>query len=53
VKGQVVELEMMLDKYYELRGWDKETGLPKKETLLRIGLQDVAEDLEARGIKLL
>ncbi|RLG40547.1 MAG: aldehyde:ferredoxin oxidoreductase [Thermoproteota archaeon] len=51
-KGQVVELDMMLDHYYELRGWDKETGLPKKETLLRVGLQDVAEDLEARGIKL-
>ena len=51
-KGQVVEIDLMLDGYYELRGWDRETGTPRRETLLRVGLQDVVEDLEARGIKL-
>jgi aldehyde:ferredoxin oxidoreductase len=36
--GEVVELEQMLDDYYRERGWDLETGLPKKETLKRLGL---------------
>ncbi|MEM2756777.1 MAG: aldehyde ferredoxin oxidoreductase C-terminal domain-containing protein, partial [Candidatus Bathyarchaeia archaeon] len=42
--GQVVELEKMLSKYYELRGWD-ENGVPSKEKLLQLGLEDVAEEV--------
>jgi len=38
-KGEVVELNEMLDEYYEVRGWDPETGLPTKETLKRLGLE--------------
>jgi len=38
--GEVVELDMMLTEYYEMRGWDQETGLPLKETLKRLGLDD-------------
>jgi aldehyde:ferredoxin oxidoreductase len=30
----------MLREYYEARGWDEETGIPKKEKLLELGLQD-------------
>ncbi|MFW9977249.1 MAG: aldehyde ferredoxin oxidoreductase family protein [Candidatus Thorarchaeota archaeon] len=37
-KGQVVDLESLLDDYYKLRGWDRETGLPTKETLQRLSL---------------
>jgi len=36
--GNVVELEPMLDEYYEARGWDSTTGVPKAETLARLGL---------------
>ena len=32
----------MLKEYYQLRGWDKETGLPLAETLAKLGLQDLA-----------
>ncbi len=39
-------LNKMLDEYYELRGYDKKLGIPKKETLQKLGLADVAEDLE-------
>ena len=28
----------MLDEYYELRGWDEKTGIPKKETIEKLGL---------------
>jgi len=34
----------MLDKYYELRGWNSE-GIPKKETLEKLGLGYVASTL--------
>jgi len=42
-KGQFVELDEMLPKYYELRGWDSETGLPKKSLLKKLGLLESAE----------
>lgn len=37
-KGNVVELEPMLDRYYELRGWDMRTGIPKREKLEELDL---------------
>jgi aldehyde:ferredoxin oxidoreductase len=33
------DLDGMLDEYYELRGWSRE-GIPKEETLSRLGLKD-------------
>ena len=41
--------ETMLGRYYGLHGWDEKTGRPKKETLLTLGLSDVAEKLETAG----
>jgi aldehyde:ferredoxin oxidoreductase len=38
-KGAVHEIEPMLDEYYEQRGWD-ETGVPKENTLRKLGLID-------------
>jgi aldehyde:ferredoxin oxidoreductase len=35
----------MLKKYYAKRGWD-ERGIPKKTTLQKLGLPDVAKQLE-------
>lgn len=35
----------MLDDYYELRGWD-ENGIPKKETLIKLGLEDYVSFLD-------
>jgi len=31
--------------YYEMRGWD-ERGIPRKSTLEKLGLSDVAAELE-------
>jgi len=39
----------MLDEYYDLHGWDRETSYPKRETLAELGLGYVAEDLEKIG----
>jgi aldehyde:ferredoxin oxidoreductase len=40
-KGQIVNLDMMLDEYYDERGWDKKTGIPTKLTLKNLGLNFV------------
>ena len=39
----------MLDEYYDLHGWDRETSFPKRETLMKLDLGYVAEDLERIG----
>lgn len=52
-KGAVVnrqEFETMKDEYYRIRGWDIATGLQKRPTLEGLGLKDVADDLERRGL---
>ena len=35
---QIKDFELMLDEYYEARGWDRETGIPTKEKLQKLGL---------------
>jgi aldehyde:ferredoxin oxidoreductase len=32
----------MLKEYYNLRGWDEETGIPRTETLATLGMDDVS-----------
>jgi aldehyde:ferredoxin oxidoreductase len=33
----------MKDEYYDIRGWNKKTGIPTKEKLVELGLEDAAE----------
>jgi aldehyde:ferredoxin oxidoreductase len=35
------KFEQMKSEYYELRGWDRETGLPADETLKELGVDDL------------
>ena len=52
LKGWKLDIEKynkMLDEYYDLHGWDRETSYPKRDTLISLGLQDVASDLEKLG----
>jgi aldehyde:ferredoxin oxidoreductase len=37
--GEVVELDVMLDEYYNYRGWDPGTGRPKPEKLQELDLE--------------
>ena len=39
----------MLDEYYDLHGWDRETSFPIRETLVDLGLENVADDLKKIG----
>ena len=48
VKGFKLDKEKfneLLKAYYELRGWDPETGLPTRAKLEELGLKDVADAL--------
>jgi aldehyde:ferredoxin oxidoreductase len=48
--GSVVELEPMLDEYYNARNWEVETGIPKEEKLRELGLNEIIKDLKKRKI---
>jgi len=43
--GFAPDLETMLEAYYKAREWDAETGYPKKEKLISLGLEWLTEDL--------
>ncbi len=36
------DLEKMLDSYYEEKGWDVQKGVPTRERLIELGLEDMA-----------
>ena len=47
-KGHLIskdDLKVMLDEYYTLRGWDLNTGIPTRDKLVELGLDDVADQL--------
>jgi aldehyde:ferredoxin oxidoreductase len=44
-KGQTIDVEPMLEDYYQLRGWDPERGWPTQEKLRELGLEDAIERL--------
>jgi len=44
VEELVVDLDEMLDIYYQLRGWNKK-GVPTEETLKKLDLEELVEDL--------
>ena len=41
--------DRMLDEFYDLHGWDRETGLQTRSSLEALGLQEVARKLEKEG----
>jgi aldehyde:ferredoxin oxidoreductase len=43
------KLDRLLDWYYEARGWD-DNGLPTRDTLVALGLADVADVLVSEGL---
>jgi len=52
-KGAVLDAEKfeeVKDEYYSLRGWDVGTGLQTRAKLEELGLKDMVEDLERRGL---
>ena len=46
-KGEVVELNEMLNEYYEAWGYDSKTGWIPKKRLIDLGLNYVAQELES------
>lgn len=53
VKGNLLDreqFERMRKEFYELRGWDPQTGLQKRLTLERLGLSDILPPLMSKGM---
>ena len=44
-KGEVIDLDLMLDEYYTERNWTLETGHPTKMELKRLNLDWTIPDL--------
>jgi aldehyde:ferredoxin oxidoreductase len=44
-EGHVPQLEPMLREYYAYREWDWETGKPRREKLMVLGMAEIAKDL--------
>ena len=52
-KGAILAREKvsrLLDEYYELRGWNRKTGIPTREKLAELELDFVASELGTLGI---
>ena len=52
-KGTVVDrkkFEKLKDEYYKLRGWDVANGRLTMATLKELELEDIAGELEQRGL---
>jgi len=47
--GEVLDLDTLLDEYYEARGWDLQTGLQVKEKLKELGLEHIIKELDKIG----
>ena len=45
-KGQVFEMNVLLDDYYQARGWDVETGLLTEKKMYDLELQSEAAELK-------
>jgi aldehyde:ferredoxin oxidoreductase len=42
------EFHKVMDEYYTLMGWDLETGIPRRSTLEKQGLEKIAAELETK-----
>ena len=43
--GKKLDMDLMLKDYYKYRGWDIQTGKPKKDKLIELELDHVAADM--------
>jgi len=56
LKGQTMsepldreQWESLKDRFYQLRGWDTDTGVPTRPKLEELGMKDIAHKLEGAG----
>lgn len=50
IKMDREDMQKALTMFYQECGWDEKTGAPTKATLLRLGLDEVAAELESKGL---
>ena len=50
--GFIIPFDEMMDAYYEIRHWDKVTGLPSQSKLVELGMSEIAGDFYPGSIQL-
>lgn len=50
IKMDREDMQLAFTMFYREMGWDEKTGAPTKETLIRLGLDDVAAELKAMNL---
>jgi len=43
------DFDRLIEDYYDERGWDTKTGIPTRQKLVELKLEDIAEDLSRSG----
>ncbi len=49
VINSLEKMDPLLDRYYEMHGWDKKTSWPRRDTLNSLDLMDVADELSVEN----
>jgi aldehyde:ferredoxin oxidoreductase len=44
-----VNLDLMIDEYYEARAWERASGFPRRKKLEELGLSSAADELDGMG----
>jgi aldehyde:ferredoxin oxidoreductase len=44
-QGHIVELDKLLDDFYDICGWDIKTGIPTPSKLSELGLHNISQDM--------
>jgi aldehyde:ferredoxin oxidoreductase len=49
-RGQRINnIDGLIDRYFEVCGWDRETGIPKEEVLKKLDLYDICKEIKKNG----
>ncbi|HSO71658.1 MAG TPA: aldehyde ferredoxin oxidoreductase C-terminal domain-containing protein, partial [Thermodesulfobacteriota bacterium] len=48
-KGITLDVEALTNGFYQALSWDRETGRPDRERLIRLGLEEVVDVLYKQG----
>jgi len=45
VAGRNFDFDALRERYYDVIGWDTETGKPSEKTMAELGIKEILEDL--------
>jgi aldehyde:ferredoxin oxidoreductase len=49
--GITIEVDTQIEDFLKAHDWDVNTGMPSKDKLMELGLDDVAEDFYSKEVR--